>query len=185
MTDDLIHPGSLLIAPPSVQGGVWQKSVILVTEHHERGSLGLMLNKRSNLSIKDFSTQCNVELDLPGHVYIGGPVNQKSFCMLHSNDWSSSNTMQVDQRFSVSSTPTMLEDLANGSRPMFYRLFVGLCGWAPDQLMSEYLGRPPFNHNTSWLTFKAKYDTVFNYDSKEQWTNSLEKCGQEFAQSLL
>jgi len=35
------------------------------------------------------------------------------------------------------------------------------------------------------LTFKAKYDTVFNYDSKEQWTNSLEKCGQEFAQSLL
>ena len=51
--------------------------------------------------------------------------------------------------------------------------------------MSEYLGRPPFNHNTSWLTFKAKYDTVFNYDSKEQWTNSLEKCGQEFAQSLL
>jgi putative AlgH/UPF0301 family transcriptional regulator len=93
--------------------------------------------------------------------------------------------MQVDQRFSVSSTPTMLEDLANGSRPMFYRLFVGLCGWAPDQLMSEYLGRPPFNHNTSWLTFKAKYDIVFNYDSKEQWTNSLEKCGQEFAQSLL
>ena len=90
MTNDLIQSGTLLIAPPSVQAGVWQKSVILVTEHHERGSLGLMLNKRSNLSIKDFSTQCNIELDIPGHVYIGGPVNQKSFCMLHSNDWSSS-----------------------------------------------------------------------------------------------
>ncbi len=102
MTDDPIHPGTLLIAPPSVQGGIWQKSVILVTEHHERGSLGLMLNRRSNMSITEFATQCNVELDIPGHVYIGGPVNQQSFCMLHSNDWASSNTMRVDQRFSVS-----------------------------------------------------------------------------------
>ena len=156
MTNDLIQSGTLLIAPPSVQAGVWQKSVILVTEHHERGSLGLMLNKRSNLSIKDFSTQCNIELDIPGHVYIGGPVNQKSFCMLHSNDWSSSNTMQVDQRFSVSSTPTMLEDLANGSRPMFYRLFVGLCGWAPTQLLNEFEGRPPRRRRRSFHHWRPK-----------------------------
>jgi putative AlgH/UPF0301 family transcriptional regulator len=116
---------------------------------------------------------------------MGGPVNTKSFCMLHSNEWTSANTMQVNSQLSISSTPTLLEDLRSGEKPMFYRLFVGLCGWAPDQLMSEYLGRPPFNHNKSWLTFASNYDIIFKYDGKEQWTNALEQCGQEFAQSLL
>ncbi len=185
MTNEPIHPGTLLIAPPSVQGTFWAKSVILVTEHHDRGSLGLMLNRRSSLNINEFAEQCNVDLDIPGHLYIGGPVNQKSFCMLHSNDWVSSNTMRVNNRLSISSTPTLLEELKNSERPIFYRLFVGLCGWAPEQLLSEYRGTPPFNHNKSWLTFSTNYDIIFKYDGKEQWTHALEKCGQEFAQSLL
>lgn len=185
MTDDPIQPGTLLIAPPSVQNNIWAKSVILITEHHERGSLGLILNRRSNFSLIEFAEQCNIELDLPGQVYIGGPVNQKSFCMLHSSEWASSNTLKIDQRLSLSSTPTLLEELKQGNRPKFFRLFVGMCGWAPNQLLSEYKGDPPFNHNTSWLTFKANYDIIFKHDGKEQWTNALERCGQEFAQNLL
>ena len=185
MTNKSIRPGTLLIAPPAVQGTFWTKSVILLTEHHEHGSLGLMLNKRSTITIQEFAQQCGVELDIPGQLYMGGPVNTKSFCMLHSNEWTSANTMQVNSRLSISSTPTLLKDLQTGEKPMFYRLFVGLCGWAPDQLMSEYLGHPPFNHNKSWLTFASNYDIIFKYDSKEQWTNALEQCGQEFAQNLL
>lgn len=185
MNEEPIQPGTLLIAPPAVQNNFWAKSVILITEHHERGSLGLMLNRRSNLTVLEFSKQCGIELDLGGHVYIGGPVNQKSFCMLHSNDWSTSNTLKIDQRLSISSTPTLLEELKDGVRPTFLRMFVGLCGWAPDQLLSEYKGDPPFNHANSWLTFQSKYDIVFNYDSKEQWTQALERCGQEFAQNVL
>lgn len=185
MNEDPIQPGTLLIAPPAVQNNFWAKSVILITEHHERGSLGLMLNRRSNLTTLEFSKQCGMELDLEGYVYVGGPVNQKSFCMLHSNDWSTSNTLKIDQRLSISSTPTLLEELKDGSRPTFLRLFVGLCGWAPDQLLSEYKGDPPFHHANSWLTFQSKYDIVFNYDGKEQWTQALERCGQEFAQNVL
>jgi len=185
MNEEPIQPGTLLIAPPAVQNNFWAKSVVLITEHHDRGSLGLMLNRRTSLTAIEFGKQCGKDIKIGGHVYIGGPVNQKSFCMLHSNDWSTSNTLQIDQRLSISSTPTLLEDLDDGARPTFFRLFIGLCGWAPDQLLSEYKGDPPFNHASSWLTFQSKYDIVFNYDGKEQWTQALERCGQEFAQNVL
>jgi putative AlgH/UPF0301 family transcriptional regulator len=39
--------GKILIAPPNVKGNFWQKTVIYITEHHARGSMGLVLNKKS------------------------------------------------------------------------------------------------------------------------------------------
>ena len=49
--------GKLIISPPSVKGNFWQKSVILVTEDHEKGSVGIVLNKPSQTSIEDFARQ--------------------------------------------------------------------------------------------------------------------------------
>ena len=70
--------GNLLIAPPAVKVNFWYKTVIMITEHHREGSVGLVLNKRSQMSIKDFGEQLNYDLNLPGFVYLGGPVNVKS-----------------------------------------------------------------------------------------------------------
>jgi putative transcriptional regulator len=67
--------GKLLIAPPNVRGNFWQRTVIFVTEDHDRGSVGLVLNKTSKMSIKEFSEQHGVESDIEGSIYVGGPVN--------------------------------------------------------------------------------------------------------------
>ena len=52
--------GKLLIAPPSVRGNFWQKTVIYVTENHARGSMGLVLNKVSKMPIREFAQNCYV-----------------------------------------------------------------------------------------------------------------------------
>lgn len=181
---DLI--GNLLIAPPSVKGNFWYKTVIMVTEHHKQGSIGIVLNKRSELTIADLGIQLNLDLDdIPGYVYIGGPVSQKSLSIIHSNEWSCSNTMRLNKYFSISSSIDMLPKFERGDLPRHWRMFVGMCGWAHQQLDNEIHGNHPYKHETSWCLATSNIDLVFDSDNKEQWAASLEQSGLEFAQNVL
>jgi putative transcriptional regulator len=177
--------GNLLIAPPAVKNNFWHKTVVLVTEHHANGSLGLVLNKRSELSVRDFGKQLGVDLDMPGFLYIGGPINVQSLSFLHSTEWSSKNTMQLGQHFRISSAEDIIPRLVMGDRPARGRLFLGMCGWAPNQLIDEMRGKPPRSHKDSWCLATADLDIVFNSDDKEQWCNAVDRSGQEFAKNLL
>lgn len=176
--------GSLLIAPPSLLGNFFEKTVILVTEDTFSGSMGIVLNKVSKMSLKEFSRKNNAEIDIPGYVYIGGPVNTKALVMVHSNEWSCDNTMQVSDRFSISSSSHMLTRLSMGDFPRQWRLFVGLCSWSRNQLKQELKGIPPYDHDRSWLTASADLHTVFDFDGEDQWVVSIERSGLEFAQNL-
>jgi putative AlgH/UPF0301 family transcriptional regulator len=72
-----------------------------------------------------------------------------------------------------------------GDHPKHWRLLVGLCAWAPDQLTNEIKGIPPYNHDFSWLTATPNYTSVFGLDTQDQWTQSIEQSGSEFVQNLL
>jgi putative transcriptional regulator len=176
--------GKLLIAPPKISDGFWHKSVIFVTEDHENGSVGLLLNKRSSFTIVDFTEQIGPRYNIPGYVHIGGPVNIKALTMLHSSDWACSNTMEIDNHFSISSSDDLLPKLGDGDVPRYFRLFLGMCGWAPKQLMEEYEGIPPRERSHSWLEASANYDLVFNHDQKDQWIQSIDRSSADFAQSI-
>lgn len=177
--------GKLLIAPPSVKGNFWSKTVIYVTENHIRGSMGVVINKKSKVTIREFAKQCGVECNIDGYVYVGGPVNAKAVTLLHSSEWNCSNTMHINNEFSISSSQDVLPRLALGDRPRKWRLMLGLCAWAPDQLENELKGVPPYNHDFSWLTATPSQDSVFGCDSQEQWTQSIEQSGLEFVQTVL
>jgi putative transcriptional regulator len=177
--------GNLLIAPPAVKGNFWNKTVIMVTEHHQNGSVGLVLNKRSELSVKEFGNQLGFEINVQGFVYIGGPVNAKNLSFLHSSEWSSKNTMRISEHFSLSSDEDILPRLAEGDHPIYWRLFLGLCGWGNGQLISEIKGTPPRSHANSWCLASGNFDLVFGSDNKDQWCNALDRSGLEFAQNIL
>jgi putative transcriptional regulator len=177
--------GNLLIAPPAVKGNFWYKTVVLITEHHNQGSVGLVLNKRSQMSVSEFGEQLGFQIDIPGFVYLGGPLNVKSLSFLHSNEWSSKNTMRINDEFSLSSADDILPRMAMGDRPEYWRLFLGMCGWANGQLAGEIKGSPPNRKETSWCLSSASQDLVFGSDNKDQWCNALDRSGLEFAQNLL
>ncbi len=177
--------GKLLVAPPSMKGTFWSKTVIFVTEHHARGSMGLIINKRSKMPINEFSRQVGVEANLDGFLHIGGPVNMKALTLLHSSEWACSNTMNIDDQFSISSSQDLLFRLATGDRPQWYRMILGLCAWSPDQLENEIKGVDPYQHNTSWLLASPSTNLIFKLDESEQWTQGIEQSGMEFVSSLL
>jgi putative transcriptional regulator len=177
--------GNLLIAPPAVKNNFWHKSVIIVTEHHSHGSTGLVINKRSQISIPEFGEQLGFSIDVPGFVYLGGPVNVKNLSLLHTRDWVSTNTMQIGDHFSVSSAEDILPRLAMGDHPNHWRLFLGMAGWAPNQLAGEIKGEAPWKQETSWVLANADPELVFGSDTKDQWCTCLDNSAQQFAQSIL
>jgi len=177
--------GNLLIAPPSVKGNFWYKTVVMITEHHSHGSVGLVLNKRSSLTIKDFGNQVGIPLDIEGYVYQGGPVSPQSLSFLHSNEWFSKNTLRLNENFSLSSADDILPRLSLGDHPKKWRMFLGLCGWGPGQLQGEIAGTPPWKKETSWCFSSADDSIVFESDQKDQWCHAIDRSGLEFAQSIL
>lgn len=177
--------GKLLIAPPALKGNFWHKTTILITEHHALGSTGLVLNKPSTTTVSDFGAQLGFRIDAPGFVHIGGPVNNKNLSFLHTNEWVSTNTMRINDEFSLSSAEDIVPRLAIGDRPHRWRIFLGLCGWGPNQLLSEIKGIEPWHPNTSWLTANADLDLVFGLNEKDQWCKAVDHCSLEFAQNIL
>jgi putative transcriptional regulator len=177
--------GNLLIAPPSVKNNFWQKSVVMVTEDHAHGTAGVIINKRSNMSVVEFAQQLGIALDLPGFVYIGGPVNPKNLSILHSSEWTCSNTMRINDEFSLSSSHDMIPRFAVGDLPEYWRIMLGVAGWAPGQLNSELEGIAPFKHENSWCVVKSSIELVFGNDNNEQWCNAIDQSAQEFAENLL
>jgi putative transcriptional regulator len=177
--------GKLLISPPAVRGNFWSKTVIFVTEDHERGSIGLVLNKPSKMPIKEFSAQHGVESEVPGLIYVGGPVNTNALTVLHSSEWECGNTLKINDHYSLSSSSDLLYRFACDDKPKLWRMFAGLCAWAPNQLHSEIQGVNGYSHNTSWLISSSSNRLIFGLDSTEQWTSAVERSGMEFVQTVL
>lgn len=176
---------SLIIAPPSVTDNFWYKTVIMITEHHPRGSIGLILNKKSSVSITDFADRLGLYIDLPGFVYIGGPVNPTSLSIIHTPDWATTNSMKINKHFSLSSSADMLPRFAEGDCPSRWRIFSGMCSWMPAQLENEIHGNPPYHHNTSWCLAQSDQSLVFDNDLSDQWTTAITQSGIEFARNIL
>jgi putative transcriptional regulator len=80
-----------LIAMPGLEDEAFAKSVVYVCEHSERGALGLVINKPSDLSMEGLFEK----VDLPLHrqdlmnapVLQGGPVHTERGFVLHDAMW--------------------------------------------------------------------------------------------------
>ena len=82
---DLTH--HFLIAMPSMQDATFAKSVIYLCEHSERGALGLVINKPSDLKLPSLFAKVDLPLrreDLTNTpVYDGGPMHTERGFVLH------------------------------------------------------------------------------------------------------
>jgi putative transcriptional regulator len=171
--------GKILVSRPSYQEQWFANSAIFVYEHTPNGAAGLILNKDSNLTVSDLLRHRDIMYTGNEPVYKGGPVNQQAIIMLHSNEWKSENTHQVNKDFSITSDISMMQLLASGNKPRQWRMFVGMSGWGPGQLEDEYMGEGVFDKKNSWLVTSATPALVYNYNGRDQWTKLVEQSGNE------
>ena len=178
--------GQLLIAHPNLpENTPFSKTVIYIGHDGPQGVTGLVLNKPTHYSIKEFLNRRNFDVNVDtGHrMRIGGPVNNQSVFMLHSNDWESSSSVDVGKGLCVSSDDFMLEKISHGYVPAYWRMFVGACSWQAGQLEMELDGKHPYRSENSWLTCDPNDHIIFNYDGEDQWYKAMEMSSHQMINS--
>lgn len=188
MKTSKFKPGSLLIAPPNMADIRFSRSVILLVDHVDKdqygGTIGICLNKPLNLCLKDIiSTDNNKIPELS--LYWGGPVNSQGIWMLHSSDWSCSQSWNISEEWTVSSSEEIIESILDGCPPAFYRLFLGHCGWGHRQLLDE-IDTIDRDESLSWLIASEDIPAnIFSDDGTLLWRTALDKAKTETVMSWL
>ncbi|MCY4179166.1 MAG: YqgE/AlgH family protein [Litoreibacter sp.] len=175
LSESLDLSGKLLIAMPSMGDWRFTQSVIYMCSHSDKGAMGLIVNKPSeDLQFTDLLKQLEIET-APGartiRVHMGGPVEFGRGFVLHSGEYGDEgSTLRVNERFGMTATLDILEDIASGSGPEMALLAMGYAGWGPGQLEGEIA-------QNGWLIGDATQGLVFGRDDAGKWQAALEEMG--------
>ena len=165
--------GRCLIARPSLVDPYFLKSVVFIYEHSTRGTAGVILNKRLAANTQTLMANKGFATNVPAEpLYAGGPVNERAVVMLHSGDWSSSNTMRVTEQISVTSDDIMLFQYSQGNTPRHYKFFAGASVWHPQQIKQEIA-------RNNWLICDLDMETIFETDRRNLWDTAVEQTATE------
>ena len=167
--------GQILIAMPGMGDPRFERAVVFLCEHSEKGSMGLVVNKpSSDVTFPELARHLDVAVPEGGErirVHVGGPVEPGRGFVLHSADYDRSGaTLRVSPRFGMTATVEMLREIAGGMGPRRSLLALGYAGWAPGQLEAEIAAN-------GWLTAAASMDAVFDRPDEAKWGAALASLG--------
>tara|TARA_Y100000817_G_scaffold190037_1_gene148495 strand:- start:109 stop:663 length:555 start_codon:yes stop_codon:yes gene_type:complete len=166
-----------LIATQSLNDTIFKESIILLCDHSEKGSMGLILNKPmiedQNQAILMNTIFDNQEFN--DKIYFGGPVDLNTCFILHDSKYLTKETLKVSKEISLTSNEKIIDDLNQGIGPNSYRLNIGYAGWSSGQLEQEI-------KNGDWLFMPAQADIIFNVPDNEMWKHSNKCLGLDINQ---
>ena len=133
--------GQLLLAMPHMADGPFAHTVIYLCAHTPEGAIGLVVNRPLRQpSFADLMDQLGVDPLPPSRsiqLCSGGPVETGRGFVLHTTDWSTDSTLQVDERLALTANLDVLKAIAGGGGPSQGLLALGYAGWGPGQLDAE------------------------------------------------
>ncbi|MFZ4860595.1 YqgE/AlgH family protein [Sphingobacterium sp. Mn56C] len=166
--------GRLLLSEPFILDPTFERSVVMLCEHTTAGSLGLILNHKSQLLLSDIIADLS-GIDLP--VYLGGPVENHALFFLHrAYDKLKSGTLIHNDIYwggDFDLLKILLQEGLIGAQEI--KFFIGYSGWDPHQLHQEI-------EQNSWAVHQ-KYDSdlIFLLDGEDLWKQALISLGPKYA----
>lgn len=174
--------GYFLISESNMSDPNFFQTVILILEHNAEGAFGLVVNRRSRLSLGTIIPDLAGNLAAQVSIYVGGPVQQEYLFALHGElpDQHEGSKYCISPVEGVVFEPSFrkvqkffedetVQTIPADDIPKIH-LFLGYSGWAPGQLEHEM-------EQGSWITHPASARIVF-YDNPEQgWKEALRAKG--------
>ena len=169
-----------LIAMPSLSDALFGRSVIFMCEHSERGALGLVINKPSDILLPGLFEKIDLPMgredlaNLP--VFQGGPVQTERGFVLHdalgSEDSESvyASTLSIPGGLEMTTSKDVLEAMASGAGPRRVFVTLGYASWGEGQLESEIT-------ENSWLTVQADPKLIFETPVAERYDGAMALLG--------
>ena len=162
-------PGMFLVARRSLNDPLFGQSVVYLVEHDEHGSLGLIVNRRSEIGLSEALPDIE-DSQAPEHtLYYGGPVGLPRIMMLVRRSSPSIGMAYVGDDVYVSADRRVLDAaLAEKKSAAELRFYLGHSGWAAGQLEFEL-------ERGSWYVIEADTDAIFSADTDSLWEKLMDR----------
>jgi putative transcriptional regulator len=163
--------GRVLVSDPGLSDFYFSRSVVLLTEHNEKGSIGFVLNKPVQASLTELLEGFP---PFQANISIGGPVNPNSVHYLHTLGMVVSGSSHLFGNLFWGGDFDELKDLirAGKASPKQVKFFFGYSGWAANQLKNEM-------STDSWVVTTLDAEEIMDA-GHDLWKNTVEKLGEEF-----
>lgn len=164
--------GQLLLAMPGIGDPRFERAVIAVCAHDEQGALGVGIGAViEGLGLHDVLDQFEIDRgsapDSP--VHFGGPVEPTRGFVIHSNDWSGQDSIDVAGRWALTGTVDILRAIAAGNGPARWLVALGYAGWEAGQLDGEMLRH-------GWFSTPGEIATIYD-QHVDRWADSFMQAG--------
>jgi putative transcriptional regulator len=160
----------LLIASPQMRDPNFAGTVVLLCHHNSDGALGVVINRQTNLTLREILEQLDVEAGPGADVQVlwGGPVEQGAGFVVFPGAVEDDTGWNLPGPLAVSPSRRQLEDVLGDGGPFF--LCLGYAGWGPGQLDSEI-------ETGSWLYIEIDTNLVLDAPIPQRYDRALEKLG--------
>jgi putative transcriptional regulator len=173
MISEKLKKGYLLIAEPSIIGDLsFNRSVILLADHNEDGSVGFIMNKPLKYSINDLIPEINASFK----IFNGGPVEQDNLYFIHNIPDLIPNSIEISNGIYWGGDFESTKDLINKGkiRKENIRFFLGYTGWEEQQLEKEM-------EANSWIITKNNYENkIIGKSTAHFWKEQIIELGGEY-----
>ena len=164
--------GRILISEPLSNDSFFGRSVVLITEHNDKGSVGFILNKESDFKIDELLANTNINQPL----YYGGPVENNSIHFIHKYGDIINGSVEFTNGVFWGGDFEQIKDnykkgIIESKNIMF---FIGYSGWSPNQLNEEI-------KENSWLVSDIKKNNIFSKSQKNLWQNIVNNLKNDFS----
>lgn len=172
--------GMLLVAKPLIGDDIFSRSVIVLLDHdNEDGSLGLMVNFDTIVTLPEILPHWGCEREIP--IFNGGPVHQATLMFLHTlGPDIIPQTIAVAPGLWCGGDYEAMQIYVKSGAPIEgkVKFFLGSCGWMPHQIDSEI-------KRCDWTVRPiTDVDLIMSYDADSIWTTEVQKMGPRYRQWL-
>lgn len=172
--DHILEPqkGRVLISEPFLQDNYFKRSIVLITEHNDQGTIGFVLNKPVDVNINEVIDNFpKMDID----VLLGGPVSTNTLHYIHVLGDIIPDSIPVCGNISWGGDFEVVERLitsGNLSKGQI-RFFLGYSGWSPNQLEDEIA-------ENAWVVCEMNADEIMMPMSKHFWKKTLKRMGTKY-----
>jgi len=155
-----------LIAMPAMDDPVFNHAVIYVCEHHEEGSVGLVINQPTQFSLDLVFKQLKIVSDFPAQnqfpLLFGGPLQPERGFVMHRPMGSWRSSLLLHDEVTVTTSNDIIRAMAINQGPKDFIVAMGFAAWQHDQLEKELL-------ENQWLVCPFSSEIVYDVPYKDRW----------------
>lgn len=167
-----------LVAMPTLTDPYFNRSVVYICEHNEKGAIGIVVNQplqsfKANLSeilqaIVGNKNELPAATDFP--ILCGGPIHPGRGFVIHAPGGKWQSSLKMNSEICVTTSKDILQAIAKQQGPKRFIFSLGYANWVAGQIEQEII-------NNFWLTVPANAKILFDVPFNKRWLEAMNTLG--------